>query len=46
MSWQEHRREVYAVAWNLVTKDTFLSSSWDGTIKVVCLPNLGKSTKI
>jgi WD40 repeat protein len=34
-SWQEHNREVYAVSWNLVSKDTFLSSSWDGTIKIV-----------
>jgi peroxin-7 len=36
-SWQEHNREVYAVSWNLVSKDTFLSSSWDGTIKIVSL---------
>lgn len=36
-SWQEHNREVYAVSWNLVSKDTFASSSWDGTIKVVCI---------
>lgn len=36
-SWQEHNREVYSVSWNLVSKDTFASSSWDGTIKVVCL---------
>lgn len=34
-NWQEHNREVYAVSWNLVTKDTFASSSWDGTIKLV-----------
>lgn len=33
-SWQEHKREVFAVHWNLVTKDTFCSSSWDGTIKI------------
>jgi peroxin-7 len=33
-SWQEHAREVFAVHWNLVAKDTFLSSSWDGTIKI------------
>ncbi|KUJ17173.1 WD40 repeat-like protein [Mollisia scopiformis] len=32
--WQEHNREVYAVAYNLVTKDSFVSSSWDGTVKV------------
>ena len=36
-SWQEHNREVFAVHWNLVDKDKFCSSSWDGTIKVVCL---------
>lgn len=34
-SWQEHNREVFSVFWNLVSKDTFASSSWDGTIKVV-----------
>lgn len=33
-SWQEHGREVFAVHWNLVAKDTFLSSSWDGTVKI------------
>ncbi|KAM3065386.1 peroxisomal targeting signal 2 receptor [Clarireedia jacksonii] len=33
-SWQEHGREVYSVHWNLVSKDTFVSSSWDGTIKL------------
>lgn len=37
-SWQEHNREVYSVSWNLVSKDTFASSSWDGTIKIVSLP--------
>lgn len=34
-SWQEHKREVFSVHWNLVSKDTFASSSWDGTIKIV-----------
>lgn len=34
-SWKEHNREVFAVHWNLVTKDSFCSSSWDGTVKVV-----------
>lgn len=34
-SWQEHKREVFAAHWNLVTKDTFCSSSWDGTVKIV-----------
>lgn len=33
--WQEHNREVYAVGFNLITKDSFVSSSWDGTVKVV-----------
>ncbi|TVY45946.1 Peroxisomal targeting signal 2 receptor [Lachnellula occidentalis] len=33
-TWKEHNREVYAVHWNLVSKDTFASSSWDGTIKI------------
>ncbi|RDL35827.1 Uncharacterized protein BP5553_06439 [Venustampulla echinocandica] len=33
-SYEEHNREVYAVHWNLVAKDTFASSSWDGTIKI------------
>lgn len=34
-AWQEHKREVFAVHWNLVAKDTFVSSSWDGCCKVV-----------
>ena len=34
-SWQEHKREVFAVHWNFVAKDTFCSSSWDGAVKVV-----------
>lgn len=34
-NFHEHKREVYAVSWNQITKDTFLSSSWDGTIKIV-----------
>lgn len=38
-SWKEHNREVFAVHWNLVAKDTFCSSSWDGTIKVVRTPS-------
>lgn len=32
--WQEHGREVFSVHWNLVNKSTFLSSSWDGTVKI------------
>lgn len=34
-NWHEHSREVYATSWNLVTKDTFATSSWDGSIKLV-----------
>jgi peroxin-7 len=34
MAFVEHRAEVTAVDWNLVKKDTFVSSSWDGTLKV------------
>jgi peroxin-7 len=33
-SWSEHGREVFSVHWNLLTKETFASSSWDGTIKI------------
>jgi peroxin-7 len=33
-AWSEHGREVFSVHWNLVAKDTFLSSSWDNTIRV------------
>ncbi len=33
--WSEHGREVFSVNWNLFEKDTFLSSSWDATIKLV-----------
>ena len=33
-SWTEHKREVFAVSWNLAAKDSFCSSSWDGTVKV------------
>ncbi|KAL2023014.1 hypothetical protein VTK56DRAFT_3924 [Thermocarpiscus australiensis] len=34
MSFNEHKREVFSVCWNPVTKDTFISSSWDGTVKL------------
>lgn len=33
-TWHEHAREVFSCAWNLLQKDTFLSSSWDGCVKV------------
>ncbi|KJZ79895.1 hypothetical protein HIM_00609 [Hirsutella minnesotensis 3608] len=34
MNFHEHKRETFSVCWNPVTKDTFLSSSWDGTVKI------------
>ena len=34
MSWEEHTQEVYAVDWNLITKDTIATGSWDDTIKL------------
>ena len=34
MSWEEHMQEVYAVDWNLITKDQFATGSWDDTIKL------------
>ncbi|KAJ5161934.1 peroxisome biosynthesis protein (Peroxine-7) [Penicillium capsulatum] len=33
-SWKEHGRETFSVNWNMVKKDTFCSSSWDGTVRV------------
>ena len=32
-SYEEHPREVYSVAWNLIRRDCFLSASWDFTSK-------------
>jgi len=32
--WREHTREVFSLSWNLVDKNTFASSSWDGNIKI------------
>ncbi|KAI5289391.1 peroxisomal targeting signal 2 receptor, partial [Ascosphaera acerosa] len=34
MNWKEHTREVFSVHWNLVAKDRFASSSWDGCVKI------------
>lgn len=36
-NFHEHKREAFSVAWSPVTKDTFASSSWDGTVKIVRL---------
>jgi peroxin-7 len=35
MNFSEHKREAFSVCWNPIAKDSFLSSSWDGTIKIV-----------
>ncbi|ROW09598.1 hypothetical protein VMCG_02551 [Cytospora schulzeri] len=34
MNYHEHKRETFSVFWNQTTKDTFASSSWDGTVKI------------
>ena len=35
MNFHEHKREAFSVCWNPIAKDSFLSSSWDGTVKIV-----------
>ena len=32
--WKEHTKEAFSASWNLVTKDTFCTSSWDGSVKI------------
>ncbi|ROW16563.1 hypothetical protein VPNG_01653 [Cytospora leucostoma] len=34
MNYHEHNRETFSVFWNQTAKDTFASSSWDGTVKI------------
>ncbi|KOS17785.1 Peroxisomal targeting signal 2 receptor [Escovopsis weberi] len=34
MIFHEHNREAFSTAWNPVSKDSFISSSWDGTVKI------------
>ncbi|KAK4237290.1 WD40-repeat-containing domain protein [Achaetomium macrosporum] len=34
MNFAEHKREAFSVCWNPIAKDSFISSSWDGTIKI------------
>ncbi|CAN8102928.1 unnamed protein product [Discula destructiva] len=34
MNYHEHKRETFSVFWNQTAKDTFVSSSWDGTVKI------------
>ncbi|WWC90196.1 uncharacterized protein L201_005129 [Kwoniella dendrophila CBS 6074] len=33
-SWHEHLAEIMSIEWNNLQKDTFVTSSWDSTIKV------------
>ncbi|KAG0124135.1 WD40-repeat-containing domain protein [Tuber indicum] len=33
-NWGEHKREVFCLSWNLVDKSGFVSSSWDGDVKL------------
>jgi peroxin-7 len=33
-TFQEHTREAFSCSWNLTSKATFASSSWDGTVKI------------
>ncbi|KAJ2376062.1 peroxisomal targeting signal 2 receptor, partial [Coemansia sp. RSA 2603] len=42
--WKEHKREVMSIEWNYKAKTTFLSSSWDGTVKLWS-PNSPKSLR-
>lgn len=35
-NYKEHTKEVFSVNWNLVDKGNFISSSWDGTMKLWC----------
>jgi peroxin-7 len=34
MNFHEHKREVFCVTWNPSNRDTFLSSSWDGSVRL------------
>ncbi|SCV04515.1 LAMI_0H16754g1_1 [Lachancea mirantina] len=31
---KEHEKEVFSCNWNLINKQTFVSSSWDGSVKI------------
>lgn len=33
-TFQEHSREAFSCSWNLTSKATFASSSWDGNVKI------------
>ena len=34
-SWHEHQAEIMSVEWSNLQKDTFVTASWDQTVKVV-----------
>lgn len=34
-AWHEHTREVFSVDWSNIEKATFVSASWDGSVKLV-----------
>ncbi|AEO55285.1 hypothetical protein MYCTH_2107938 [Thermothelomyces thermophilus ATCC 42464] len=34
MNFAGHKREAFSVCWNPIAKDSFISSSWDGTVKI------------
>jgi len=34
LAWHEHTREAFSVDWSNIKKDLFISSSWDGTVKL------------
>jgi peroxin-7 len=34
MNFHEHKREVFSVSWNPTSRDGFLSSSWDGSVRL------------
>ena len=36
-AWNEHGAEIVHVEWNNLQKDTFVTASWDQTVKVVSL---------
>ena len=37
MNFHEHKREALSVSWSPVTKDSFLTSSWDSTVRLLTL---------
>jgi peroxin-7 len=50
-AWHEHQAEIMSVEWSNLQKDTFVTASWDQTVKVVRLgygsplhPQLNPST--